>query len=532
MLRVLNIRTAVPLQKPLEVLVSRKLKCHREAVQTVRVVRRSIDARRKPHIYFVFTLDVEVMNEAAIWTRCQKDKDVRLVEAPVVPPILPGTVPLAERPIVVGTGPAGLLAALTLAQHGYPPLLLERGQDVDTRTRHVEEFWQSGKFRSDSNVQFGEGGAGTFSDGKLTTRVNHPLIASILEEFIAAGAPEEIRYAYNPHVGTDVLRVVVKNMRQKIEALGGEVRFGSCLTALGIQNGAVRSVTVNGTEEIPAEVVLLGIGHSARDTYQMLHELGVTMEKKPFAMGVRIEHSQDLIDCAQYGCSASELGLEAADYVLKYHSPEGRAAYSFCMCPGGVVVASASETGMVVTNGMSMYHRDSGIANSALVVNVTAEDVGDGPLAGIEFQRHYERLAFEAGGRNYHAPAQTVGDFLQRQELGLSPGVHSYRPGITWTDLHGLLPAFVSTTLQEALPYFGRRIRGFDDNDVVMTGVETRTSAPVRIVRNDDRMALATTGLYPIGEGAGYAGGIMSAALDGIETAREIISKYRPLEGI
>ena len=351
--------------------------------------------------------------------------------------------------------------------------------------------------------------------------------------FVQAGAPEDIQYAYNPHVGTDILRRVVKNMRQTIERMGGTIHFNSCVTGIGRDDtGQVTSVTINGTEQVPAEVVIMGIGHSARDTYHMLYQQGIHMERKDFAVGVRIEHTQDLIDHSQYGCSAADLGLDAADYALVYHDKEnGRSCYSFCMCPGGVVVAAASEEGGVVTNGMSLYRRDSGIANSAVVVNVTADDMGgDSPLAGIEFQRRYEALAYQAGGSNYHAPAQTVGSFLSRPGAPQEGPIHSYRPGVTWTDLHEVLPGFVTTTLEQALPYFGRRIHGFDDDDVVMTGVETRTSAPVRIVRGEDRMALGAAGLYPIGEGAGYAGGIMSAFLDGLETAIEIIRKYQPLE--
>lgn len=532
MLRILNIRTAVPMKKSLEALVAKKLRCRREDIAHLIVVRRSIDARRKPHLYFVFTVEAAFHDEKAVWKRCRDNKDVRQIKEEADIEIKTGTEKLAARPIVIGTGPSGLAAALALSKYGYRPLVFERGCDVDTRTQDVEAFWQGGPFKADSNVQFGEGGAGTFSDGKLTTRVHHPLLRRILQAFVDAGAPEEILYAYNPHVGTDILRRVVKNMRQTIEEQGGEVHFQSCVTAIRRDtSGKVTSVIVNGKDEYPASLVIMGIGHSARDTYYMLHDQGVALQKKPFAVGVRIEHAQDLIDRAQYGASAEELGLEPADYALVYHSPQGRSCYSFCMCPGGVVVAAASEEGRVVTNGMSLYKRDSGIANSAIVVNVTAEDLpGDSPLSGIEFQRHYEELAYKAGGSNYHAPAQTVGSFLKRPGAPKEGPVHSYRPGITWTDLHQVLPGFVSQTMEEALPYFGRRIHGFDNDDAVMTGVEMRTSAPVRIVRGEDRAALGTAGLYPVGEGAGYAGGIMSAFLDGLETAIEIIRKYQPLE--
>lgn len=534
MLRVLNIRTAVPMEKPLPVLAAKKLRCRKEDIQRLVIVRRSIDARRKPHIYFVFTVDVTLADEARVWKHCHDAKDVRKLEIRPEPPIHPGNRKLAHRPVVVGTGPSGLAAALELARHGYRPVVYERGCDIDTRTRHVEEFWDGGPFRPESNVQFGEGGAGTFSDGKLTTRVNHPLLPRILQMFVQAGAPEDIQYAYNPHVGTDILRRVVKNMRQTIERMGGTIHFNSCVTNIGRDDtGQITSVTINGTEKVPAEVVIMGIGHSARDTYYMLYQQGIHMERKDFAVGVRIEHTQDLIDHSQYGCSAAELGLDAADYALVYHDKQSdRSCYSFCMCPGGVVVAAASEEGGVVTNGMSLYKRDSGIANSALVVNVTADDVGGStPLAGIEFQRRYEKLAYEAGGRTYKAPAQTVGSFLGRDDTGQMPSVTSYRPGVVWTDLRRVLPGFVTDTLAKALPYFGRRIHGFDDHNAVMTGVETRTSAPVRIVRGEDRMADGSSGLYPVGEGAGYAGGIMSAFLDGLETAITIITIYQPLEG-
>lgn len=533
MLRVLNIRTAVPMKKTLESLVAKKLRCSLSDMKRICIVRRSVDARKKPNIYIVFTVDVVFHDENKIWRRCRDNKDVRQIEEDVFTPPQAGTEPLTKRPVVVGTGPSGLAAALMLAQRGYKPIVFERGCDMDTRTAHVEEFWQGGPFRPESNVQFGEGGAGTFSDGKLTTRLNHPLLRYILQTLVEAGAPEEILYAYNPHIGTDILRRVVKNMRHMIELAGGTVCFQSCVTEIKKDAaGAVCAVVVNNEREYPADIVVMGIGHSARDTYYMLYDKGVSLEKKPFAIGVRIEHDQDRIDVSQYGSRAAALGLEPADYALVYHSPEGRSCYSFCMCPGGVVVGAASEEGRVVTNGMSLYRRDSGVANSALVVNVTADDIGgESPLSGIAFQRHYEELAYRLGGSNYHAPAQTVGSFLKRTEENGEPSVHTYRPGITWADLHEALPDFVTHTLEQALPYFGRKIHGFDDDAVVMTGVETRTSAPVRILRDDARIAVQTPGLYPIGEGAGYAGGIMSAFLDGLETAITIIRKYKPLEG-
>lgn len=496
-------------------------------------MRRSVDARRKPRIFFVFTLQVSVKNEKTVLRKFKLDESVRKIEEMKADPIVYGSERLTHRPIVVGTGPAGLGAALTLAEHGYCPLVLERGYDVDRRSEAVRRFWEDGEFDSRSNVQFGEGGAGTFSDGKLTTRVNHPLLRQITQKLVEAGAPKEILYAYNPHIGTDVLRAVVKNLRRKIERLGGEVRFESCLTDLITdENGSLKAVVVNGNERIETEGLILGIGHSARDTYRMLYDRKVYLEKKAFAVGVRIEHDQKVIDRAQYGCDAADLGLDAADYNLVYHGTDGRACYSFCMCPGGTVVAAASEEKGVVTNGMSKYRRDSGVANSALVVNVTPEDTGgDSPLAGVEFQRRYEMAAFLAAGSNYKAPVQTVGNFLGRTKEAVPSAVHTYKPGVTFCDLHQLLPPFVTDTLAEALPYFGRKIRGFDDNSVVMTGVETRTSAPIRICRNEKtRMAVQTQGLYPVGEGAGYAGGIMSAFLDGMETAIVFMKKYHPVE--
>ncbi|MDF2572105.1 MAG: dependent oxidoreductase family protein, partial [Sporomusa sp.] len=395
--------------------------------------------------------------------------------------------------------------------------------------KDIADFWRTGKLDEISNVQFGEGGAGTFSDGKLTTRVTDPRMAEVLNIMTAAGAPPEIKYLHKPHIGTDKLREVVKNIRNQIIKLGGDVKFESQLTAVDSKDGRLTSITIN-DKNYPCEVLFLAIGHSARDTYQMLYERRIAMEAKSFAIGVRIEHPQELIDQAQYGISAGHPRLGAADYALVYQDKAaGRAAYSFCMCPGGLVVAAASEVGGVVTNGMSLYKRDSGIANSALAVNVNPVDYGPHVLDGIEFQRRYERLAFALGGQNYAAPAQTVGDFLAGKSGSskylITP---SYRPGIVPADLRQCLPEFVTATLARALPDFGRKIRGFDHANAVMTGVETRTSAPVRLTRGKDFVSINTAGLYPVGEGAGYAGGIMSAALDGMNAAISFIEEYKP----
>ena len=391
--------------------------------------------------------------------------------------------------------------------------MLERGQDVDTRSHDVETFCKKGIFKPESNVQFGEGGAGTFSDGKLTTRITHPRLHEISKYFVEFGAPEEILYKHKPHVGTDKLRTMVKAMRERIIEWGGEVRFGSKVTDLFIENDRIVGVEVNGSERIDTTVVLSGVGHSARDTYEMLYKRNVEMTAKPFAIGVRIEHDQAVIDESQYGVEPSSLGLGAAEYSLVYHDKEsGRTAYSFCMCPGGQVVASASEDGGVVVNGMSLYARDSGVANSAIVVNVGPDDFGTHPLDGVAFQREWE---------------QTVGQFLGlSQAPSVQNSIYSYEPGVVNCDLHDCLPSFVTSVLERALPYWGRRIRGFDDPAVCMTGVETRTSAPLRMGRNEERISPTVGGFYPMGEGAGYAGGIMSAALDGAETAILCMAKY------
>lgn len=535
MLRIINFRVDVKNKNPLEALLVHKFPVLKDQIQEIHVVRRAVDARKKPHITFVYTLFVAVQNEVVVMKKLGRDKNVSTME-PIEPePIVHGEQVLKERPVVVGFGPAGMLAAFYLAREGYRPIVLERGQDVDQRSHDVETFWQTGEFKAESNVQFGEGGAGTFSDGKLTTRVTHPRLHEIAKYFVQFGAPQEILYKHKPHVGTDVLRGMVKAMREQIIAWGGEVRFGAKLTKLQLAANQVVGVEVNDEEIIPTSLVLAGVGHSARDTYEMLYNTGIAMESKPFAVGVRIEHPQSMIDISQYGIEPAELGLGAAEYSVIYHDKEtGRTAYSFCMCPGGEVVASASEDGHVVTNGMSLYARASGVANSALVVTVGPDDFGNHPLGGVAFQREWEKKAFELGGHDYKAPLQTVGDFLARQKgtvpEGNAAAPHSYRPGVVAADLHECLPTYVTDVMERALPYFGRRIKGFDEPQICMTGVETRTSSPLRILRDDDRQSPTVKGLYPMGEGAGYAGGIMSAALDGAETAIRVMVAYKPLK--
>ncbi|QEK11283.1 NAD(P)/FAD-dependent oxidoreductase [Crassaminicella thermophila] len=508
--------------------IAKKIKIHPKEIISYKIFRESIDARRN-NISFVYSVDVELKNEEKV---LRKNKQVKESPKLSYEDVIEGNEKLIHRPVIIGTGPAGMFAGLILAQRGYRPILLERGQDVDTRSKDVENFWKMGKLNLESNVQFGEGGAGTFSDGKLTTRIKDIRCRKVLNEFVNFGAPEEILYAQKPHIGTDILKIVVKNMRKAIEDLGGEVHFGSKVTDFCIENGKIKALEVNKNTKIEATEVILAIGHSARDTYEVLHEKGIQIRQKPFSIGVRIEHPQKIINKSQYKQFAEHPRLGAADYRLTYQSKNQRAIYTFCMCPGGVVVAAASEENMVVTNGMSEYARNKENANSALLVQVNTEDFGDDhPLAGVRFQRKWESLAFKLGGNNYFAPAQLVGDFLKdRPSKELGSVKPSYLPGVKLTRLKECLPDFVVETMKEGLIEMDKKLKGFAMKDAVMIGVETRSSAPIRIERDQNTMeSVNVKGLYPIGEGAGYAGGIISAAVDGIKAGERIIKKYMPL---
>jgi uncharacterized FAD-dependent dehydrogenase len=525
MLRITDLRLPIDhAPEALAAAIAAKLKIGRAALTDFTVIKRGQDARKKPRIFYVYTVDVAVKDEEALLARL-KDSHVR--PAPDTSYKFVARAPETfRRPLVIGAGPCGLFAALVLAQMGFRPIILERGKAVRQRTKDTWALWRKSVLTPESNVQFGEGGAGTFSDGKLYSQIKDPrhLGRKVLTEFVKAGAPEEILTEAHPHIGTFRLVTMVESLRQTIESLGGEYRFESKVTDLLIENHAVKGVRLESGEEIASDHVVLAVGHSARDVFQMLLNRGVAIEAKPFSIGFRIEHPQSLIDKAKFGASNKQLG--AAEYRLVHHASNGRSVYSFCMCPGGTVVAATSEERRVVTNGMSQYSRNERNANAGIVVAITPEDYapyGEGPLAGIALQRHWESRAFTAGGESYAAPGQRVGDFLAgRPSTALGSVAPSYRPGVTPTDLSTCLPDYAIAAIREALTAFGRQIRGFDMDDAVLTGVETRTSSPVRVPRGPDLQSVNTKGLYPGGEGAGYAGGILSAGVDGIKLAEAV----------
>ena len=534
MIRITELRLPLDhVPEALKYAAAERLGIPQSSIEQLTVFKRSHDARKKTALTFIYTLDLELSphakaNETALLERFADDPKISRTPDTAYHFVAQTPPDGMQRPVIVGFGPAGIFAALVLAQMGFRPIVLERGKAVRERTKDTWGLWRNKVLDPESNVQFGEGGAGTFSDGKLYSQVKDPrhLGRKVLNEFVKAGAPAEILYVAKPHIGTFRLVSMVEHMRREIESLGGEIRFQSRVSGLQIEAGKVCGVTLASGEQISTNHVVLALGHSARDTFEMLHAAGVFMEAKPFAVGFRIEHPQSLIDMARLGPNAGNPLLGAADYKLVHHASNGRAVYSFCMCPGGQVVAATSEPNCVVTNGMSQYSRAERNANAGIVVNITPEDYGgstDNPLAGIAFQRRLEAHAFTLGGSSYEAPGQLVGDFLAgRPSSALGIVTPSYQPGVHLTDLSTALPDFAITAIREALPAFARQIRGFDLPDAVLTGVETRTSSPLRITRGEDGQSLNIKGLFPSGEGAGYAGGILSAGIDGIRTAEAI----------
>lgn len=526
----------LPVQHPPEALeqaIISRLGIQAEDLINFTVFKRSHDARKNSALSFIYAVDVAVRDESSILKKFAKDVHIKPSPDTSYHFVAQASEVKAYesklRPVVIGFGPCGIFAALTLAQMGFKPIVLERGKAVRERTQDTWGLWRKNKLNPESNVQFGEGGAGTFSDGKLYSQIKDPKFygRKVIREFVKAGAPEEIIYIAKPHIGTFRLVGVVEKMRQEIIELGGEIRFSQKVVGFDIENSEIKGIQLECGEKIAADHVVLALGHSARDTFQILHDAGVYMEAKPFSIGFRIEHPQSLIDKARLGPHAGNELIGAADYKLVHHASNGRTVYSFCMCPGGTVVAATSEPNRVVTNGMSQYSRNERNANAGIVVGITPEDYPGGPLAGVAFQRKLESHAFVLGGSTYEAPGQLVGDFLMnRPSSKLASVIPSYKPGVHLTDLSTSLPEYAITAIREAIPAFEKQIKGFSMHDAVLTGVETRTSSPLRIKRGDNYQSVNIKGLYPAGEGAGYAGGILSAGVDGIRVAEAVAKDY------
>jgi uncharacterized FAD-dependent dehydrogenase len=510
--------------------ILKRLKINADDLLSFNIFKRSYDARKKTSIVLIYTIDVTIPDDEALLHKVKNIQgQIKITKTPDTSYKFVAHAKGVEfqRPVVIGFGPCGLFAALILAQMGYRPIVLERGKAVRERTKDTWGLWRKRELQPESNVQFGEGGAGTFSDGKLYSQIKDPKHygRKVLTEFVKSGAPEEIMYVSKPHIGTFRLVKMIEEMRSNIIALGGEIRFQQKVTDFDIKDGQICGLTINDEEKLLSDHVVLAVGHSARDTFQLIYDKGIYVEAKPFSVGFRIEHPQSIIDKARFGPNAGNKILGAADYKLVHHAKNDRSVYSFCMCPGGTVVAATSEPGRVVTNGMSQYSRNERNANSAIVVGISPEiDYPGHPLAGIDFQRNLESKAFEIGGGTYNAPGQLIGDFLaDRASTELGEVVPSYKPGITLCNLADVLPAFAIEAIREAIPEFDKQIKGFSLNDAILTGVETRTSSPIRIKRKDDDLqSINTKGIYPAGEGAGYAGGILSAAIDGIKVAEAV----------
>lgn len=528
MIRVRQIKVPIDIDTKEEIIkkASQKLKCKPLDIKDYKISKKSLDARHKPNLYYIYELDITINDEEKILKKNINNNDI--TKTPIEKYIIPnlGTKKLEHRPIIVGSGPAGLFSAYLLAEAGLKPIVIERGEPVEERVNTVENFWQTGELNKNSNVQFGEGGAGTFSDGKLNTltKDKYYRMKKVFETFIKCGANDDIMYINNPHIGTDTLRTVVKNMRNKIIELGGTFNYNTCLTNIITTNNQVTAIEVNNKEIINTNILILAIGHSARDTFEMLNKMNISLEPKPFAIGLRIQHPQEMINENQYGKNYSKT-LPQASYKLTYKASNNRGVYSFCMCPGGYVVNASSEEGRLAINGMSYHDRNSVNANSAIVVTISPDDYGNNPLDGMNYQRELEEKAYVLG--NGKIPTQTLKDFhnnVESHSLGnISP---IFKGEYNLSNLNKLLPKEVLLSLKEALPYFDTKIKGFNQDDALISGIESRTSSPVRIPRDEDLQSIDITGLYPCGEGAGYAGGITTAAIDGLKVAEQIIKKY------